>query len=78
MKIRSPVRLFDPFPGLSNKSLEFSTAASMTLGFVPETQRLVISLQLERALDYPFSKHGVVVVVWCGGAEVGSTEGFLL
>lgn len=56
----------------------------MTLGIVPDPQRLVLRLQLDRDLGYPFPEPGVCVVMvvcaWWGGRRYlsGFDAGFLL
>lgn len=46
----------------------------MTLGIVPDPQRLVLRLQLDRDLGYPFPEPGVCVVMvvcaWWGGGSI--------
>lgn len=54
----------------------------MTLGIVPDPQRLVLGLQLDRDLGYPFPEPGVrvavAVCVWRGQYLSGFDTGFLL
>lgn len=68
-----------PFLACLIKALGFFTAASMTLGIVPDPQRLVLGLQLDRDLGYPFPEPGVCVAVavcaWRGGSGSVCVEG---